>query len=98
MSDNTLGDVTRRPGVHDHLGVEFVEVTPDRVVITFFAEMARKYGKNPNVIYELFNEPVNDSWPKVKEYSIELIKTIRALIRIMSSSVGSPIGIRIFIW
>lgn len=34
MSDNTLGDVTRRPGVHDHLGVEFVEVTPDRVVIT----------------------------------------------------------------
>jgi len=45
----------------------------------FFTEMATKYGKTPHVIYELFNEPVNDSWPKVKEYSIELIKTIRAI-------------------
>ena len=56
----------------------------------FFAEMARKYGKNPHVIYELFNEPVNDSWPKVKEYSIELIKTIRAIDPDNVILVGSP--------
>lgn len=43
----------------------------------FFAEMAQKYGSFPNVIYEIFNEPVRDSWEKVKEYSIELIKAIR---------------------
>lgn len=43
----------------------------------FFAEMARKYGKYPNVIYEIFNEPVNDSWERVKEYSIDVIKAIR---------------------
>lgn len=43
----------------------------------FFAEMARKYGSSPNVIYEIFNEPVKDSWTDVKNYSIEVIKAIR---------------------
>ncbi len=43
----------------------------------FFAEMAKKYGNHPNVIYEIFNEPVNDSWEIVKKYSIEVIKAIR---------------------
>jgi len=56
----------------------------------FFTEMATKYGKQPNVIYELFNEPVKDSWPLVKEYSIELIKTIRAIDPDNIILVGSP--------
>ena len=56
----------------------------------FFADMAHKYGKQPNVIYELFNEPVKDSWPMVKEYSIELIKTIRAIDPDNIILVGSP--------
>jgi endoglucanase len=56
----------------------------------FFAEMATKYGKYPNVIYELFNEPVKDPWQKVKEYSIELIKTIRAIDPDNIILVGSP--------
>jgi endoglucanase len=43
----------------------------------FFAEMAEKYGKFPNVIYEIFNEPVKDSWDTVKDYSIQVIKAIR---------------------
>jgi endoglucanase len=43
----------------------------------FFAEMAKKYGHYPHVIYEIFNEPVRDSWEKVKAYSEEVIKTIR---------------------
>lgn len=56
----------------------------------FFREMAEKYSKYPNIIYEIFNEPAyhrgTDSskgllytWPEVKEYSIELISTIRAI-------------------
>lgn len=56
----------------------------------FFAEMANKYGNNPHVIYELFNEPVKDSWPLVKAYSIELIKTIRAIDPDNIILVGSP--------
>lgn len=56
----------------------------------FFAEMARKYGKNPHIIYELYNEPVKDSWQQVKDYSIELIKTIRAIDPDNVILVGSP--------
>lgn len=56
----------------------------------FFTEMARKYGKTPHVIYEIFNEPVKDSWPAIKDYSIELIKTIRAIDPDNIILVGSP--------
>ncbi|MEI8113539.1 MAG: glycoside hydrolase family 5 protein [Bacteroidia bacterium] len=56
----------------------------------FFTEMATKYGKYPNVIYELYNEPVKDSWTQVKEYSVELIKTIRAIDPDNVILVGSP--------
>jgi len=56
----------------------------------FFAEMATKYGKNPHIIYEIFNEPVNDSWPAIKDYSIQLIKTIRAIDPDNVILVGSP--------
>ena len=44
----------------------------------FFSKMSAKYGKYPNVIYELFNEPVEDSWPALKEYATTVIKAIRA--------------------
>jgi endoglucanase len=44
---------------------------------TFFTEMAKKYGKYPNIIYEIYNEPERDTWPEVKEYSIDVMKTIR---------------------
>lgn len=45
----------------------------------FFAEMARKYGKYPNVLYEIYNEPLKEpSWSKeLKPYSEEVIKSIR---------------------
>jgi len=56
----------------------------------FFAMMAEKYGKYPNVIYEIFNEPVNDSWEDVKAYSEEVIKTIRAIDPDNIILVGSP--------
>jgi endoglucanase len=45
----------------------------------FFAEMSKKYGKYPNVIYEIYNEPLKDiSWNEdIKPYAEEVIKTIR---------------------
>jgi endoglucanase len=43
----------------------------------FFELMAKQYGNYPNVIYELFNEPDQESWDEVKAYSNELIKLIR---------------------
>jgi endoglucanase len=45
----------------------------------FFSEMAQKYGSYPNVIYEIFNEPLQDaSWSEqIKPYAVEVIKAIR---------------------
>ncbi|NDV60013.1 glycoside hydrolase family 5 protein [Bacteroides sp. 519] len=56
----------------------------------FFAKMATKYKGVPNVIYELFNEPVEDSWADVKAYSIEIIKTIRAIDSNNVILIGTP--------
>jgi endoglucanase len=43
----------------------------------FFASMANEYGKYPNVIYELFNEPDYETWEQVKNYETEVINVIR---------------------
>nr|WP_314495896.1 cellulase family glycosylhydrolase [uncultured Chryseobacterium sp.] len=43
----------------------------------FFDKVSRKYGKHPNVIYEIFNEPEKQSWEEVKDYAEHIIKTIR---------------------
>ena len=39
--------------------------------------MAQKYGRYPNIIYELYNEPVEDSWESLKQYASEIITEIR---------------------
>ena len=57
---------------------------------TFFQTVAEKYKDNPNVIYELFNEPDNESWSEVKAYAEEVIKTIRAIAPKNIILVGSP--------
>ena len=56
----------------------------------FFTEMAGLYKDKPNVIYEIFNEPDYESWAEVKAYSIELLKTIRAIDPDNIILVGSP--------
>ncbi len=43
----------------------------------FFGQMAKKYGKNPHVIYEIYNEPVEDTWADLKKYAVEVISEIR---------------------
>lgn len=56
----------------------------------FFTQMATQYGHHPHIIYEIFNEPDEESWNEVKAYSIELIKTIRAIDPDNIILVGSP--------
>lgn len=56
----------------------------------FFTEMATRYGRHPNIIYELFNEPDHESWTEVKAYSIELINAIRAIDKKNIILVGNP--------
>jgi endoglucanase len=56
----------------------------------FFKEMADTYGSYPNVIYELFNEPDEESWTEVKAYAEELIATIRSVDPDNIILVGNP--------
>jgi endoglucanase len=60
--------------------------------VAFFQKMARKYGKSPNVIYELYNEPLNTaSWPKtIKPYAEPVIAAIRAIDPDNLIIVGTP--------
>jgi aryl-phospho-beta-D-glucosidase BglC (GH1 family) len=47
----------------------------------FFTHIAKRYGHTPNIIYEIYNEPLDTTdWKRtVKPYAKELIKTIRAI-------------------
>ena len=57
----------------------------------FFQEMAQTYGETDNVIYEIYNEPLNVSWSDViKPYAIQVIQAIRAIDPDNLIIVGSP--------
>jgi len=49
--------------------------------IEFFQYIAKKYGHLPNIIYEIYNEPLqNTDWHSViKPYSLKVISAIRAI-------------------
>jgi endoglucanase len=44
----------------------------------FFSDMAARYGAQPNVIYEIFNEPEGETWSQIKAYAADIVSTIRA--------------------
>ena len=56
----------------------------------FFDKMSKKYAKFPNVIYEVVNEPDQESWEEVKVYSEEIIAAIRKNDADNIILVGSP--------
>ena len=58
--------------------------------VEFFTGMARRYGHQPHVIYEIFNEPLKVSWKIVKDYAEEVIGAIRAIDAENLIIVGSP--------
>ena len=58
--------------------------------IEFFNYMAKKYGRYPHVIYEIFNEPDYETWPEVKAYSETIINVIRKYDPDNIILVGSP--------
>lgn len=43
----------------------------------FFSEMAQKWGKYDNVIFEVFNEPTDIPWNDIKTYANEIATEIR---------------------
>lgn len=57
---------------HSH----YAERNPSQAV-SFFRDMARRYGQNNNVIFEIYNEPIDASWAQIKQYATPVIKAIR---------------------
>lgn len=57
---------------HDHHAQDHVAQAT-----TFFEEMAKAYGKQPHVIFEVYNEPMDTTWPVVKSYAEQMIGKIR---------------------
>ncbi|MBT3589821.1 MAG: glycoside hydrolase family 5 protein [Candidatus Marinimicrobia bacterium] len=59
--------------------------------ILFFQEMATLYGEYDNVIYEIYNEPLDISWSEiVKPYAISIINAIRSIDPDNLIVVGTP--------
>ncbi|MBN1299960.1 MAG: cellulase family glycosylhydrolase [Melioribacteraceae bacterium] len=71
---------------HDHNAQEHLEQSK-----TFFKEIASLYGDTPNIIYEIYNEPVNVDWSDViKPYSEAVISEIRSVDPDNIIIVGTP--------
>lgn len=62
----------------------------EKQAVDFFSRMAAAYGKNPHVIWEVFNEPDYETWPEVKAYSEKVIAAIRQQDPDNVILVGSP--------
>lgn len=57
----------------------------------FFKKMAKKYGKNKNVMFEICNEPNgNTTWNDIKKYANPIIKVIRKYAKKSIIIVGTP--------
>jgi endoglucanase len=57
---------------HDHNAVDHQAQAVD-----FFQRMARDYGAHPNVIWEIYNEPVKQEWWRIKDYATAVSRAIR---------------------
>jgi endoglucanase len=73
---------------HSHHAEQYTDES-----VAFFQRMATKYGKTPNVIYELYNEPLKEaSWSKaIKPYAEKVIAAIRAIDPDNLIVVGTPV-------
>ncbi|MGN1381225.1 MAG: glycoside hydrolase family 5 protein [Eubacterium sp.] len=56
----------------------------------FFTKMAKKYGSNGHVLYEICNEPNGCSWAQVKKYADYVIPAIRKYSPKSVILVGTP--------
>ena len=58
---------------HSHHAEDYIDEAVD-----FFSRISARYGDQPNIIYEIYNEPLNVSWKDVlKPYSERVIAAIR---------------------
>ena len=71
---------------HSHHAEDFTEEA-----IIFFEEMANLYGEHENIIYEIYNEPLDISWSEtLKPYALNVISAIREIDPDNLIVVGTP--------
>ena len=59
--------------------------------VLFFKEMASMYGHHNNIIYEIYNEPLDISWSDtIKPYAVSVIQAIRSIDPDNIIVVGTP--------
>ena len=59
--------------------------------VLFFEEMASIYGHHNNIIYEIYNEPLDISWSDtIKPYAVSVIQAIRSIDPDNIIVVGTP--------
>ena len=71
---------------HSHNAEDYIDEA-----IIFFEEMATLYGNHDNIIYEIYNEPLNISWSnEIKPYALSVIEAIRRIDPDNLIIVGTP--------
>lgn len=70
---------------HDHDALKH-----EAQAIEFFERMARDYGRNPHIIYEIFNEPTTQPWWEIKGYATRVSAAIRRIDPNNLIVVGTP--------
>lgn len=58
--------------------------------VAFFTEMAQAYRNSPQVLWEIYNEPLQIPWPTVKTYAEAVIAAIRGTGAQQVVIVGTP--------
>ena len=47
------------------------------IALSFFSSLAKKFGTEPNVIFEVFEHPASSLWTEIKSVQMDLISEIR---------------------
>jgi endoglucanase len=70
---------------HDHHAVQNVHLSSKLLY-----EVARKYGNNPGILYEVVNEPLDVSWEEIRSYAEFVVPLIRSKAPDAICIVGTP--------